>query len=121
MQHYYDGLEIRPPAMREQQQLDQLNHQLTHVSQYCAGYSSAYRQCRLEDLAELATLPLLDSKELFAAQQAHPPSPVSPAVRPVRRCGYSPVRASWQSPNMPGQTGGAPPGRCLPPVSRRGK
>ncbi|MGR1183534.1 phenylacetate--CoA ligase family protein [Aeromonas veronii] len=87
MQHYYDGLEIRPPAMREQQQLDQLNHQLTHVSQYCAGYSSAYRQCRLEDLAELATLPLLDSKELFAAQQAHPPfagltgRPASQALR----------------------------------------
>ncbi len=87
MQHYYDGLEIRPPAMREQQQLDQLNHQLTHVSQYCAGYSSAYRQCRLEDLADLATLPLLDSKELFAAQQAHPPfagltgRPASQALR----------------------------------------
>nr|WP_240533616.1 hypothetical protein [Aeromonas veronii] len=121
MQHYYDGLEIRPPAMREQQQLDQLNHQLTHVSQYCAGYSSAYRQCRLEDLAELATLPLLDSKELFAAQQAHPPfagltgRPASQALR-VFSC-----PGSWPSPNMPGQTGGAPPGRCLPPVSRRGK
>ncbi|MFQ2244887.1 phenylacetate--CoA ligase family protein [Aeromonas enteropelogenes] len=87
MQHYYDGLEIRPPALRAQQQLDQLNHQLTHVSQYCAGYSSAYRQCRLEDLAELATLPLLDSAELFAAQQAHPPfagltgRPASQALR----------------------------------------
>jgi phenylacetate-CoA ligase len=31
MQHYYDGLEIRPSPLREQQQLEQLNHLLTHV------------------------------------------------------------------------------------------
>ncbi|HEH9397538.1 TPA: phenylacetate--CoA ligase, partial [Aeromonas salmonicida] len=60
MQHYYDGLEIRPSPLREQQQLEQLNQLLTHVGQYCAGYSSAYRQRRLQELGELATLPLLD-------------------------------------------------------------
>lgn len=87
MQHYYDGLEIRPSALREQQQLDQLNHLLTHVGQYCAGYSSAYRQRRLQDLGELTSLPLLNASELFAAQQAHPPfagltgRPASQALR----------------------------------------
>ncbi len=107
--------------MREQQQLDQLNHQLTHVSQYCAGYSSAYRQCRLEDLAELATLPLLDSKELFAAQQAHPPfagltgRPASQALRVFSCPGQLAI------PEYAGADWWGPPGRCLPPVSRRGK
>ncbi|MGL6551550.1 phenylacetate--CoA ligase family protein [Aeromonas hydrophila] len=87
MQHYYDGLEIRPSALREQQQLDQINHLLTHVGQYCAGYSSAYRQRRLQDLGELTSLPLLNASELFAAQQAHPPfagltgRPASQALR----------------------------------------
>ncbi|ABO89360.1 phenylacetate--CoA ligase [Aeromonas salmonicida] len=87
MQHYYDGLEIRPSPLREQQQLEQLNHLLTHVGQYCAGYSSAYRQRRLQELGELATLPLLDATDLFAAQQAHPPfagltgRPASQALR----------------------------------------
>ncbi|HCT2507192.1 TPA: phenylacetate--CoA ligase, partial [Aeromonas dhakensis] len=61
MQHYYDGLEIRPSPLREQQQLDQLNHLLAHVGQYCTGYSSAYRQRRLQDLGELASLPLLNA------------------------------------------------------------
>ncbi|HDZ8836166.1 TPA: phenylacetate--CoA ligase, partial [Aeromonas dhakensis] len=87
MQHYYDGLEIRPSPLREQQQLDQLNHLLAHVGQYCTGYSSAYRQRRLQDLGELASLPLLNAGELFAAQQAHPPfagltgRPASQALR----------------------------------------
>ena len=87
MHNHYDGLEIRPPALRAQQQLDQLNHQLAHVSQYCSGYSSAYRHCRLDDLEQLASLPLLDSTDLFAAQQAYPPfagltgRPASQALR----------------------------------------
>ena len=72
-QHYYDGLETRPAPLREKQQRDQLNHQLTHISQHCAGYSSAYHQYHLDDLAQLATLPLLDAAEMFAAQQARPP------------------------------------------------
>ena len=113
MQHYYDGLEIRPSALREQQQLDQLNHLLTHVGQYCAGYSSAYRQRRLQDLGELTSLPLLNASELFAAQQAHPPF-AGLTRAPARRCGSSPVRASWPFPSTPAPTGGGGtrPVRC---------
>ena len=121
MQHYYDGLEIRPSALREQQQLDQLNHLLTHVGQYCAGYSSAYRQRRLQDLGELTSLPLLNASELFAAQQAHPPfagltyRPASQALRVFACPGQLAIPeyagADWWGRHAP----------CSLPVSRPGR
>ncbi len=74
--NYYDSLEIRDPAEREQNLMDQLVRQLIHAREHASYYGQWLADFDLAAISSreaLAALPLTRKRDLIELRKQHPP------------------------------------------------
>jgi phenylacetate-CoA ligase len=73
---YYDSLETRDPAEREQDLMGKLARQLVHAREHSPYYGRWLADCDLSSITSreaLAALPLTRKRDLIELRKQHPP------------------------------------------------
>ena len=131
---FFDALEKRVPAQREEALLAELPRQIAHAKLSSAAFADLLKDvdpAAVTSRAALARLPVIRKSELQERQQAARDARAGAVASGdvfgdsarwsmARSCrGYSPVRVRFTNPKAQGKTTGAWRARCMPQGSGR--